>query len=203
MVLADTLELLHILFVFLLLGALGMITYSSVMVARTEEVEKFGIYLSIGNTGGMISGIALVFVGIFGFLSAWEIGWRLTEGWLIAAYASTIVALIVPSVTFKPWGEKATKLMEQAYKEGRVLPEQKEILTGTKYRATEAFMYGLLVFIAYVMVFKPFKPAPSTPGLPKLVVQSKLVTDRFEPFDHFAVVRDAFLESRLGLFVLG
>lgn len=156
MVLADTLELLHILFVFLLLGALGMITYSSVMVARTADVQRFGIYLSIGATGGMISGAALVLAGICGFLSAWEIGWRLTEGWLIASYATTVVALLVPTFTFKRWGEQATALMPQALTEGRVLPEQKEIMTSPRYRATEAFMYGLLVFIAYVMVFKPF-----------------------------------------------
>lgn len=156
MVLADTFELLHVLFVFLLLGALGMITYSSVMVARTEDIQKFGIYLSIGATGGMISGGALVLTGIFGFLSAWEAGWRLTEGWLIAAYATTIVALLVPTFTFKPWGERASALMPEALKEGRILPEQKELMTSTKYRAIEGFMYALLVFIAYVMVFKPF-----------------------------------------------
>lgn len=156
MVLADTLELFHILFVFLLLGALGMITYSSVMVARTDDVNKFSIFVSIGSVGGMISGIALIFVGLFGFLAAWEIGWPLTSGWLIASYITTAVALVVPALTFKPWGDKVEKLMPQALKEGRILPEQKEILTGTKYRATEAFMYGLLVFIAYVMVFKPF-----------------------------------------------
>ena len=151
MALADTLELLHILFVFLLLGALGMITYSSVMVARTDDVQRFAIYVSIGSVGGMISGASLLLVGLFGFLSAWEIGWKLTSGWLIASYITTGVALVVPAVTFKPWGEKAEKLMPQAISEGRILPEQKEILTGMKYRATEAFMYGLLIFIAYVM----------------------------------------------------
>ncbi len=156
MVLADTLELLHILFVFLLLGAIGMITYSSVMVARTDDVQKFGIYLSIGNTGGMISGISLIFVGLFGFLSAWEIGWELTSGWLIAAYITTIVAFVVPPLTFKRWGDRAAALMEQAYKEGRILEEQKQILTGPRYRAVEVFMYALLIFIAHVMVFKPF-----------------------------------------------
>ena len=60
--LADTLELLHILSVFLLFGALGMITYSSVMISRTDEVQKFGIYVAIGGTGGMFAGIATALV---------------------------------------------------------------------------------------------------------------------------------------------
>ncbi len=154
--LADTLELFHILFVFLLLGALGMITYSSVMVARTDDVRNFGIYLSIGKSGGMFSGISVLLAGLFGFLTAWEIGYSLTEGWLTAAYVATGVAFIVPMITLKRWGDQAESLMDQALQEGRILPEQKAILTGTKHRATEAFMYGLLVFIAYVMVFKPF-----------------------------------------------
>lgn len=154
--LADTLELIHILFVFLLLGALGMITYSSVMVARTDDVQKFGIYLAIGNTGGMFSGVSLLLAGLFGFLSAWEIGSSLTAGWLIAAYIATGVAFLVPMFTFKRWGDQAEKLMDRALQEGRVLPEQKKIMTGAKYRATEVLMYGLLIFIAYDMVFKPF-----------------------------------------------
>ncbi len=156
MVLSDTFELLHILFVYLLLGALGMITYSSVMVAKTNDVQKFGIYLSMGRVGGMISGGSLVLVGVFGFLATWEFGWPLTQGWLIAAYITTGVALIVPTFTFKRWGEQADALMAQALKEGRILPEQKELMTGTKFRATEIFMYALLIFIAYDMVFKPF-----------------------------------------------
>jgi hypothetical protein len=53
-------------------------------------------------------------------------------------------------------GEQVEALMPQALREGRILPEQKVILTGRKYRVTEAVMYGLLIFIAYVMVFKPF-----------------------------------------------
>jgi len=154
--LAHTLELLHILSVFLLLGALGMITYSSVMISRTDDVLKFGIYVAIGGTGGMFAGIATLLVGVFGVLAAWKIGWSLTEGWLIAAYIATGAAFLMPIVTFKPWGDHVEKLMGQAYEEGRILPEQLEILTSIKYRVAEVFMYGLLVFIAYVMVFKPF-----------------------------------------------
>ena len=62
----------------------------------------------------------------------------------------------MPIVTFKPWGDHVEKLMDRAYEEGRILPEQLEILTSIKYRVAEVIMYGLLVFIAYVMVFKPF-----------------------------------------------
>ena len=64
--------------------------------------------------------------------------------------------MIVPPFTFKPWGERAEKLMEKAYQEGHILPEQKKIMTGTKYRAFEYSFYVILVFIAYLMVFKPF-----------------------------------------------
>ena len=156
MVLADTLELLHILSVFLLLGALGMITYSSVMISRTDDVQKFGTYVAIGGTGGMFAGIATALVGVFGVLAAWKIGWSLTEGWLIAAYIATGVAFLMPIVAFKPGGDHVEKLMDQAYEEGRIIPEQLEILTSIKYRVAEVIMYGLLVFIAYVMVFKPF-----------------------------------------------
>ena len=156
LVLADTLELLHILSVFILMGALGMITISSVMMSRTDDVQKFGVYWAVGGVGGFAAVIATLFVGVFGVLAAWEIGWSLTEGWLIAAYIATAIAFLMPLFTFKPWGERVEKLMPQALEEGRILPEQLEVIHSTKYRAAEIFMYALLVFIAYVMVFKPF-----------------------------------------------
>ena len=156
MALADTLEFIHILFVFVLLGSIGMIAYSSAMLARTDELQKFEVYLTVSNTGGMFAGISTIFVGVFGVLAAWKIGWSLTEGWLIAAYIALGVTLIVPPFTFKPWGAQAEKLMGQAYEEGHILPEQKKIMTGTKYRAFEYSFYVILVFIAYLMVFKPF-----------------------------------------------
>ncbi|MDA1280647.1 MAG: hypothetical protein O3B95_11540 [Chloroflexi bacterium] len=156
MVLADTLEFIHILAVFVLLGSLGMITYSSAMLARTEDVHKFEIYLTIGSTGGMISGLATLFTGVFGFLAAWEIGLSLTAGWLIAAYIATGAALLVPMFTLKPWGDQAGKLMDESIQAGHILPAQRALLSGPKFRAVEMFMYGLLIFIAFVMVFKPF-----------------------------------------------
>jgi uncharacterized membrane protein len=156
MVLSNTLEFLHIISVFILLGALGMITYSSVMIPRTNDVLVFKVYVGVGAAGGMVAALMTLFVGGFGALTAWKIGYSLDSGWLIAAYIATTAAFIVPALTFKPWGEKVEKLMGQAVEEDRILPEQLEILTGTKHRIVEVFMYLLLVFIAYVMVFKPF-----------------------------------------------
>lgn len=154
--LADTLEFVHILFVFVLLGSLGIIAYSSVMLAGTDDLQKFEVFLTVSKTGGMFASISTILVGVFGVLAAWKIGWSLTEGWLIAAYIALGVIVIVPLFTFKPWGERAEKLMDQAHQEGHVLPEQKKIMTGIRYRSFEYSLYGLLVFIAYLMVFKPF-----------------------------------------------
>ena len=133
-----------------------MITYSSVMIARADNLHNFRIYFSIGTTGGNIFGASLVLAGTLGFLTAWKIGWPLTSGWLIAAYTTTTVLILIPPFTFVRWEGKVKNLMAQAIEEDRLLPEQKAIMTGVKYRATAAIMYGLLVFIAYVMVFKPF-----------------------------------------------
>ena len=156
MVLADTLELIHILSVFLLMGALGMITYGSVMMSRTDDVQKFSVYWAIGGVGGFGAMIMTLLVGIFGVLTAWKLGYSLDAGWLVAAYVATGIAFVMPILTFKPWGESVEKLMPQALEEGRILPEQLAVIHSKKYRFAEIFMYALLVFIAYVMVFKPF-----------------------------------------------
>jgi uncharacterized membrane protein len=114
MVLADTLELLHIISVFLLMGALGMISYGSVMMSRTEDVQKFAIYWAIGGVGGFGAMIMTLFTGIFGVLTAWKIGYSLGAGWLVAAYIAIGIAFLMPLFTFKPWGEAVEKSMPQA-----------------------------------------------------------------------------------------
>ncbi len=153
---ADFLTFMHIFFVALLLFTLGALTFASVRLRRTDDLNEFRIFMNLMMTGGMLAPIGLIGAGIFGVLAAWEIGFELTAGWLIAAYIASGVALVVPALTFKPWGEAADRLMEQATSEGRILDEQKELMTGTRYTAVELFMNGLLIFILFVMVYKPF-----------------------------------------------
>jgi uncharacterized membrane protein len=141
--------------VFLLLSAIGITTYSSVRAGRASDVKEFGIFLKMGDTGGMLAGLSGVLIGIFGVLTAWEIGYRLTATWLILAYIVVATAVIVPVFTFKRWGERAAELMPEAEAKGEVLAEQRDLASGPRVRAAEAFLIGLVVFVLYVMIYKP------------------------------------------------
>ena len=85
-----------------------------------------------------------------------EIGYSLTDGWLIAAYITVVVALIVPGATFARWGAEADKLYPEALQKGEITPRLRELTVGPKPRAVEAFMWAVLIFILYDMVYKPF-----------------------------------------------
>ncbi len=151
----DFLVFTHIFFVALLLFAVGAINFSSVMLHRTSSIHEFGVYLSLSKTAGMITPIATILLTIFGIWAAEEIGFPLDQAWLIAAYVTTAAAIVVPVLTLKRWGEAAGKLMPQAMSEGRILDEQKALVTGPRHLAVDLFMNGLLVFILYDMVYKP------------------------------------------------
>ncbi|MDA0676425.1 MAG: hypothetical protein O2788_00280 [Chloroflexi bacterium] len=62
----------------------------------------------------------------------------------------------MPPLTLKRWGQAAGKMMPQAMAAGKILPEQRELMTGTKHLAVEVFMNALLIFFFFDMVFKPF-----------------------------------------------
>ncbi len=152
----DFLVFMHILFLAILLSGIGVANYASIRAGRTNDVREFGIYLKMGSTGGMLAPVALIAMAIFGVWAASEIGYSLTDGWLIAAYITVVVAMVVPGVTFARWGSEAEKLMPEALEKGEILPRQRELITGTRARITEAFMMALLIFILYDMVYKPF-----------------------------------------------
>ncbi|GEM_PF-1752239 len=86
--------------------------------SRTADVTVFKIYVGIDAASGMITVPVVILVGIFGVLAAWKAGYSLDDGWLIAAYVTTVTALIVPGVTFKLRGDGVAKLMDQEIEEG-------------------------------------------------------------------------------------
>ena len=90
--------------------------------------------------GGMLAGGGTVLVSILGILTAWQQGWALTStGWLLAAYVSVFVAIVVPPLTLKKYGDKAKALMSEAYQKGEVLAEQRRLVSGPQARAAELF----------------------------------------------------------------
>ena len=152
----EYLKFFHILFAFMLVTGIGLIQYGQARARKTQDPGEFGLYLSMTKSGGMITGIAVIIVGILGILTAWQQKLALTETtWLNLSYAITIVATVTPPLTLKKWGEAAGKLMPQAIQQGRVLPEQTALLSSMRYRGVDLFMNVLLITIIVLMVFKP------------------------------------------------
>lgn len=153
---SEYLKFAHLFFAFILISGIFMAQYGTFKARRTEDPAAFGLYLSLGKTGGMLSGMSVIAVGIFGILTAWEQNWPLTGmRWLEISYLITIIGAILPPLTLKRWAQSAGKLMPQAMQQGRVLPEQKEFISSIQYRAVDVFMLGLLFIIVALMVFKP------------------------------------------------
>lgn len=152
----DFLVFMHIFFLALLLGGIGVTNYAMFRGHRTSDVREFGVYMKMAGTAGKLIPIPLIVMAIFGVFAAREIGYSLTAGWLIAAYITVAAALIVPGVTFARWGAQAEKLYPEALAKGEITPELKELTVGPKPRAVEAFMWGVLIFILFDMVYKPF-----------------------------------------------
>ena len=152
----EYLKFFHIMFAFVLVTGVFLAQYGTARARRTDDVQAFGIYISLAKTGGMLSGMSVFAVGVLGILTAWDFGWPLTgQRWLEISYVITIIGTVVPPLTLKRWGEAAGKMMPQAIEQGRVLPEQKAVISSRQYFAVDIFMNTLLILIIVLMVFKP------------------------------------------------
>ena len=153
----EYLKFFHIVFAFVMVGGISISEYAMVQARRTTEPATFGAFVRMSAAGGIVSGVSLIVVSVLGVLTAWQQHIPLTStGWLNAAYATVIVATILPMATFARWGKKAEGLVPEALEKGAVLPEQKQLISGTRYHLVNGLMILLLVWVVYIMVFKPF-----------------------------------------------
>lgn len=152
----EYLKFFHLMFAFVLVTGVFLAQYGTARARRTDDVQAFGIYLSLSKSGGMLSGLSVVAVGILGILTAWEQGWELTgTRWLEISYLITILGAVVPPLTLKRWGDAAAKMMPRAIESGSVLAEQKELISSPRFYAVDMFMNTMLILIIVLMVFKP------------------------------------------------
>lgn len=152
----EYLKFFHIMFAFVLVTGIFLAQYGAARARRTEGVQAFGIYMSLSKSGGMLSGISIIAVGILGILTAWQQQWELTgTRWLEISYLITILGAVVPPLTLKRWGDAAAKLMPRAIENGAILPEQRELISSPRFYAVDIFMNTMLILIIVLMVFKP------------------------------------------------
>ncbi len=154
---SEYLKFFHLVFGFILVSGVVLAAYAELMARRARDLTQFEVYLKVGGFGGMLAGGGTLLTAVFGILTAWQQNWPLTTtGWLSATYVVVIVAFITPLLTLKRYGDRAMALMPEAREKGEVLPEQMDLITGPKARVAGLFLWGLLIFIIVMMVFKPF-----------------------------------------------
>jgi uncharacterized membrane protein len=153
----EYLKFFHIFFAFMMMGGITVSQYAIVNARKTNEPGTFQTYLKMSAVGGQMGMIGLAAVSILGVLTAWQQDLDLTgTGWLNAAYATAIVALILPPLTFARWEKQAALLMPEAQETSEVLPEQHRLVGGPQYRGVNIAMTALIVWMLVLMVFKPF-----------------------------------------------
>lgn len=146
---------LYVLFAALLFCGIGLTNYSAIMVRRTDNVYKFGAYLSIGNVGYLLAPIATVFAAVAGIIVAHESGYSLTAGWLVAAYVAAGILVVVPTLTVRRWGIAAQGLMPMALSNDRILGEQKDLILCHWRTRVDVLTNGLLLFVLFDMTVRP------------------------------------------------
>jgi uncharacterized membrane protein len=153
----EYLKFFHLFFAFIMMGGIFLSQYGIVNARKTTEPGTFATYLKMSAAGGKMSMIGLVAVSVLGVFTAWQQDLDLTAtGWLNASYATAILALIIPYLTFVRWEKQAAQLMPEALAKGEVLPEQHRLVGGPQYRGINIVMTVLIIWMLVLMAFKPF-----------------------------------------------
>jgi hypothetical protein len=153
----EYLKFFHIAVAFAMAGGIAISLYAIFQARQTAEPATFEIYSRMNGLGGMITAGGFVVASVLGVLTAWQMHIPLTStGWLNAAYATVAIMAFVSSLTFARWQKRTDSLTAEAREKGAVLPEQKRLIAGSRTGITWLFMMIMLVWLLYVMVFKPF-----------------------------------------------
>lgn len=150
----------HIRILLVMIFFSGTITSTIVMsrARRESNIQTVAAYGRIaGFAGPFLIGLPLTLVGIFGVLTSWKEHYSLTgTGWINAAYASLIIGWLAGNIILGGHTCKVAGLAEHDLGRGKKSEELQTELDKPLAIWLGAALQLLVLWIIYLMVFKPF-----------------------------------------------
>lgn len=150
----DVLKMFHILAVKLLGGTILVDTLTGIMLPRFSVAAELKAVARIMRVNAYLGVGAGVFVAIFGYGTAAELGISLTTTWLLIGQVLFWIALVASYAVLVPGSLRITR-KAQALADGPIPDEIMAEMRNPVFPALGSLLTLFFIFIVYLMVVKP------------------------------------------------
>jgi uncharacterized membrane protein len=151
-----TLKLLHLLSVVVLTAGTALGATTSIMARKTSKTRELAIIGQFARRVPVMTGAGSLLAMITGTLLVWAVGFGFGTPWVIAAYVTWLLAVILSGAVLgrkmAAAGPHLAKAIETRAEEA---PEFQKAFDDPTFKMTQRILEGLILVFFFLMIFKP------------------------------------------------
>jgi uncharacterized membrane protein len=151
-----TLLLLHLLSVSVLTAGTALGATSSVMARKTTKTKELAVIGQFARRVPVMTGGGSFLAMITGTLLVWAMGFGFGTPWVIAAYVTWLLAVILSgAVLGRKMGAAGAHLAKAIETNAEEAPEFQKVFNDPTFKMTQRILEVLTLVFFFLMIYKP------------------------------------------------
>ena len=151
-----TLKLLHLLSVVLLTAGTALGATTSVAARKTSKTRELAVIGQLARRVPAMTGTGSLLAMITGTLLVWTVGFGFGTPWVIAAYVTWLLAVILSGAVLGRKMAAAGPLLAKAIEtKAEEAPEFQKAFQDPTFKMTQHILEALILVFFFLMIFKP------------------------------------------------
>jgi len=151
-----TLKMLHLLSVVLLTAGTALGATSGIMARKTSKTRELAVIGQFARRVPVMTGTGSLLAMITGTLLVWTMGFGFGTPWVIAAYVTWLLAVILSgAVLGRKMAAAGAHLAKAIQTNAEDAPEFQKAFDDPTFKMTQRIMEVLVLVFFFLMIFKP------------------------------------------------
>ena len=151
-----TLKMLHLLSVVLLTAGTALGATTSIMARKTTKTRELAVIGQFARRVPVMTGTGSLLAMITGSLLVWAVGFGFGTPWVIAAYVTWLLAVILSGAVLGRKMAAAGPLLAKAIAtNAEEAPEFQKAFDDPTFKMTQRILEALILVFFFLMIFKP------------------------------------------------
>src|SRR6185503_16378008 len=151
-----TLKMLHLLSVVLLTAGTALGATTSIMARKTTKTRELAVIGQFARRVPVMTGAGSLLAMITGTLLVWAVGFGFGTPWVIAAYVTWLLAVILSGAVLGRKMAAAGPLLAKAIEtKAEEAPEFQRAFMDPTFTMTHHLLEALILVFFFLMIFKP------------------------------------------------
>lgn len=151
-----TLKMLHLLSVVLLTAGTALGATTSIMARKTSKTRELAVIGQFARRVPIMTGTGSLLAMITGSLLVWAVGFGFGTPWVIAAYVTWLLAVILSGAVLGRKMAAAGPLLAKAIAtNAEEAPEFQKAFDDPTFKMTQRILEALILVFFFLMIFKP------------------------------------------------